>query len=1639
MQLNNDVDELGISKIENLQIDALKAGATPEDVASLSRQTTDEIPTQHVSSEFEDTSAFTSDISEYAEAPLSLSSKEAARKALPASLATDEDTESSYTGMYDQYTTAGTSTLFDSVKKEVRDRSIRDLEGYIKDSAREGDVDGTQALIAASPRLLEEESDIDIAGMRKAAQSFTEASDGPRRREAQAKFLRNMVKNKTAKDAVNRVIDTAVADSSGDLGTFAADATEQAFLGEQALGLSKVGEDILGERYVFEGGTMIRDLAQKLRDLPVEQQEAEAQRIVDSFTKHSGSVKNNDLVKVFALETFREFANTPGGDKPFDRWITNIVGYSEIASILGATALAKVGKKLIKLGRSPSSLRKLSNSTGELQSANPDLAASLQSEALKSEQVANTLGTTKADELAKAMPSNHIDEGFLLQGAPNSLLDRVKGIKTQAEEAVEHIDNTYLYSPADYKAKMVKLSDVFQDETISAVAKPSYSSITRSNNNNALKTRMVYGDNTDLPLSYTKAQEIQGLIKERFIEEGIKDPQVQIIRKDAETDTYSDIDKLDNAHFLDDAEYLVSADVEVPMWHRDIVGDEVLGKESTQGVGSYAGRFSDVAGNFLKNPQSYMSRNLLGAARVSNDAKFFKSHGLLKVAKPFLTLNYFGKKRVAGLLDVGEAEGKVFKYNELKTRYSEREIEAYYSARYLNDSVYNIKNATVREDLLSQGFKGLTVESAGGELFSNAARQVDNEELLRSTTVAIDPANGTHIKVTEQSINEMAELGLVPVRLLKGVDQGKTKNNFAFVPRDTLHELPQNIFPYREGYNFRINNDPYFIDRLSSKIVDGTTHKDYSSTIGVAKSREEAARYIAKLEEAEPKTKPKKVGPKAKKVVPKVKFKVRLDRNVSSTRSALDNDVLDGSGLQFWFTKRGARLQRLDGSASSVEDPVTAMNRMISSVSNVDTHKELLDTSVLRHRKTYGDLTVDVNGVQVPLWSWDKNQQAWIFDKSVSSVGRPDVAAAKAEYDYLENLKYAPTNVDIAWKQLMEGIDANFGTRKNPLSKAISATTRAASKVSPGGTARGVAFAMTIPLRPIRHLVLQGTTGMSLAGIDPVNTARSFADANLMMISLATYQNPTLWKGTRQMSKLFGHSPDDWEDIFDSFRKSGKAYAIDSHVAVGEANFSWARSLPDNVGGEALRILGNAAKSPITIGKAIGFDTGELANQAMTYMFALRRWKKANPGVTFKDNQKALDEITESARNFSVDMTKTDSFAYQKGLFASAAQFQAINHKMLLKIIGNDPTIPRGSAIHGKYVAGLLTMYGAAGLGLQDFYDSWIKSQDVEIPPEIDDLLYGGFTQALFNKSLELTDDSIRELLGTSAVEGSSGKARTAFADSFAPTSGVSTFAYEFVENLMEGNLVEALAGPSGTVFPNIKKSAQYVSDIWGFSDITTPEKLIQSYQTAFEGFGGFSDYYKLSLAIAYNEKMGTLTTVNKDGRPSVEANLWSEVFAKSLLGLNLRGEQELYSKHVKMWRDVKSTGKKHEAQIDKDAEHLSKYLYETWATTQDPLQVREKMLPITFALHRGDKSYGLEVYKRALEKFRVDPQFELFVNDIVTQNAIFNSKLDFDNMRNSIKNSDAVRDEHKQNLVESIDALESSSEATRTLIDENF
>jgi hypothetical protein len=1003
---------------------------------------------------------------------------------------------------------------------------------------------------------------------------------------------------------------------------------------------------------------------------------------------------------------------------------------------------------------------------------------------------------------------------------------------------------------------------------------------------------------------------------------------------------------------------------------------------------------------------------------------------------------------------------------------------AYYASRVLNDAEWHATNQMARNEMLEQGYRSLSIQrssdtsvispgnrlegtsrsigNAGrsNEVFENAIIPVTDPERLygRGIRVAFNPRTGGEVGLDETSLASLRNSGYGVGRLHSVIDTGSSRYNYVVYRESDTGPLPPHVIPYKEGYLPRINKDPYYIDQWGKIREDGEVVYKKLRTVHVARNSHEGKRTIASLQREDPDT----------------EYALRIDRNIQRGGTGLSEDrgLLNGSGSGLWYSKKGPRLTRYrDGSVSAIEDPITAMDRSTSSLANAVSHGKLMDKSIAEHQMKYSD--VQINGKSV--WYYSPEMKQLVFNKELIRMTPEGLTNYKAqsalqEYEWLEHMAYMPTTVDKLWRNALISIDMALGSTWGWMSQGsklllldlLGATT-------PGQTLRRVAFNFSIPLKVTRHLVLQSATFLHLYGLAPAETLKATGNAGLILTSLAAYQNPVLWKQTLNLAKANGHTEEEWKELFKQFRKSGKPYSVDSHVAVGEMNLSFSREITENAFQDAANILSNIAKSPFVWGKRLGFDVGELVNQAGSWFVALDKWKKANPGRVWNANQKSLDEINAMARSFSVDMTKVDAFGYQYGAFSAATQFLAIHHKMMAKMLpvrlfgdrtintvagehiklsktASIPTEPSKDGRLLKYknsgadvfndkarlMLGSLAMFGVTGAGAYHLYDSWKKNMGVDIPPVVDKVLRGGMVDLFMNMALDFMADPVKVIKDVATLK-YEGEADVLMSGAISPGANAWTWQMDFVDSVLEGNFIEAFEGPSGAQLTNIFEAGSMFKRAWGFDNFTNTEKLILSMQVAAEEFGFLSDLGKANLAMTYYKVHGDLRTVGKSGITVSPANTVQEIWWKAFIGGNLSSEEELYNHWLKLHKEINDTGNKIDGIIDKDARQMAKWMYKIWRRVDgDYDKFTEITSAITMSFHEsngGNPTYGLRVREVAMQYFRQDPNYPKFVQKVMQDYMLANPEANINHLKNYIDKSDQIKSlEDKETIKQHID-----------------
>lgn len=1505
----------------------------------------------------------------------------------------------------------GSLTELNSIRHDLSNKLINDYKSVMSDTQARGDGAALANQIIGFKQIEQElaagKVDVKKHALENTAISTIDGSETLSEQERIKNYLGNLNERGKVRQAVNQTFDHWVGQSNTGVKGFAVDMLDTMIPGQQ-VALGRVARDILGEQYNVMAGDMYRDLGYWIRNHKPEEQQAAAEQVLSKIAKYSGISVDNDVMKVFTMEAVRAYAL---GEDPAesDRILNNALGFVELAGILPARFIAKMLGKL----QGPARLAEHSP-LGEFTHANPKVGVQLQAGALQDTtgKTAAELGTT-GEEIAKsAMPQPLFDD-LHTSGTPSDIVDALKELQGKSKEAVRIPDNLYYFSNKDFENHINKVGKILRKEEDTFAYHPDKMQIGVKEGTDTIQYRAVYGkDSTtgfDSLAEAKKAMDIFNLKEKKALPYGnfkilIHDAKTGIMEEynpklhqkmlplNADANTVKkEISKLNyqaqayrekakslgkvgnkdreinmqKAEELELAAYRLEKRLNYEgagQFYVQFSGESKMPYSSVVGIKEEGIKALTPSGRWLFDSHSIFDPEILNPYIQVNEKRFLIKHDLFELSKPFQELPLNSKKRVADLLKQADETGEGYKLHDLLSQgYSHDEVVGYASARTFWDAVYEIKNNGLRNDLIRDGWKGIKVlDDKGNAVYENGIQL--KTRTMQMPKKAFDPVEGKVVELTEGELDNIYNSGGSVGKALTSVDMGDNAYTHIIIRNPKyITGLPKEVLYKRPNYIFRLNTDPYYIVEKTDRYVDGVLDKGHRRVLGSASNRVQALAHREKLIEEEVSRLVDEGTPVSKaRIAAEERYpEPKLDRNIAVAEDALKGDSkLLNSDIGFWYNRRGERLKRLDGTPSRIEDPLKSMERVSNSLSSVIAQRDLLETELARHRATFPQF-YGAEGRYIG------------HELKAQEATNASLRRANTWWDYIESIRTTPTAMDKMWINLMVGLDHQISkTGLQGLSKASAEVLlKRLSKVPPGRMATGATFSLTLGLKPIRQLTLQGMSGLHMMGLSPGLTAKSFGEATAMSIGMGFPD------AGRFIAKGLGYSPKEWDTIMHQFRMTGKQYSIDANLYINEVNFKWTHRIAESKAGAIAHTTANALKTPFTIGKAIGFDAGEVYNQMVSWNFARNLWVKNHPGADWTSKE-ALLEIAGASRHYSFDMTKTATLPYQRGALASATQFMAINHKATLNLL---PDLLGGSKrlkdVRGQYVLGVMAMYGLAGTsGLDDAYDSLVEQAGLNIPPAMSDAIKGGILENMLNVSLDL---AMGDKVGTNKM---------AWSNSYSPFSGAFTFAYDAGKAIVTGDdsTLQVLTGPSYNTLVNLKDAASEVRRMWAMGeDDTTWDRVVDSVDRFKDKFGMFSDIAKYSISLGLAKQTGKLMTVSKSGAPLTEATK-GELLAKLFTATQTKSEVEL-------WREIiKNSGSRDT--MEADAKAMAKEFVHIFATEPDVPTAFKKMGDISMALYQGNPSYALQVIRLAKDKyFHITPQSDRVVKKWLEYHGLFN------------------------------------------------
>lgn len=869
-------------------------------------------------------------------------------------------------------------------------------------------------------------------------------------------------------------------------------------------------------------------------------------------------------------------------------------------------------------------------------------------------------------------------------------------------------------------------------------------------------------------------------------------------------------------------------------------------------------------GRYLGDATQQFSREVWEAAYVALGRGQVFEKDALALAKPYWDLSFAGRRRVAEAIETGASQKKVFTPEELVNEFPNitvGEMKAYYAFRAANDATWAVANQRVFREMSAQGYRTLRRTKDQQSWLVRPARASDG-----TPQRAYNPRTDRIEDVTPELIERWQKNG-GGVEVLHGNDSViRGTEDTVFVIREggtstELDRLPINVLKYEPGYVTRIHRDNFFVVREDSVSRNGLSGQIRESTVHTARTQKEADEIAARLTE--------ETGIQHRAASP------TADQNYSK----VVNDVMLVEQNRLVFGRRTEDpLTRADGTASPLEDPVTALHRAVTAVGRSIGIEEYVKTQEVKWINTYSDL------IQPDTWRlYQRNRLGWkAVDEELANSANPRAAEARQLWSYYQMLRNTESPVSQRlWRQFITGV-AN-GVERGFNSPTWGQHVARAADFDPFGFAKGMVFATLIAGNPVRQYALQSAQFSFLAGADPIVAVRSARELNLLKSGLALIDTPNWAEFKTTMARRTPYSEDEIETIVRQFKASGLVAEIDSYGYIGsnllEANRNTAGGAIENT----LRTAGNTVKAVPRTFKQLGFESGEINNLSLTYAFSLRKYLNDSGKSIAELTPREWQQVGSQASAYALGMHKAGTMAYQQGFVSLFTQFWSIQHKALGAML---PAQVGGSrAFTGKQKAGIaatqIGLYGAAGWGVEEIVrDIMVETQVME---GVDDETAQAVTRAVSTGLMELTLNNILTSLTDEPVDSS-------FGSSFAPAGAPVTTVTDFMMALIDQSLLDAFMQETaaGSTFGKYRDMARYWNVTLSMGDPLpdTPDKM----ERLIADLGRVLSGTNQAMQGFYALRTGQLMTQFGDHRVAVT---WPEALVKGTLGVSTNAEEE--------------------------------------------------------------------------------------------------------------------------------------------------
>jgi hypothetical protein len=745
------------------------------------------------------------------------------------------------------------------------------------------------------------------------------------------------------------------------------------------------------------------------------------------------------------------------------------------------------------------------------------------------------------------------------------------------------------------------------------------------------------------------------------------------------------------------------------------------------------------------------TRAELGGAQLSTTLVGSIFDALKPIGKSFLTPKARASlKKVDRVLLQGDGHtelnvanevirGKVYTIDELRLmKLEDNEISAYYGVRRVLDYLYMIKNDQVRKTLAFRGLKRVDVEgldSIGKPIDTAAGARTHLQG--KGVEKLYNPVghNGLGGAEDRAAINfeNLYDQGYKLVKLEKPMSLNGEHYDYAFIAANRISELPNRVLNYKVGYVPKMyKNAFYFVKEDMRGTLNGSPDKIFGQkTLRMFDSKKEADQFLAKqktirtlisrilnsnddFEVAKWRLELESLGHSEDEIRTMLEESLRgnlatdpnslhvlSDREMSADQLSRESYGMHG-GL---FTSPRATHDILFGISGEVPKQFSAfesIQRYIQHVSNYYPRNEWR----MAEQQRWMNTARKMNAIRPDIVS---------FREATESVtlrsGSPERASLEAYANWIKDQARIPTNEEVWLSQHMRSLaewaekpitvfGEEIASAKTP--KFARNFVMNIAQKDPFAAGRAAAFHALLGWFNPAQLFVQAQ-GASLAfSLHPATAARDLRKG-LGMTAVMYSDNPTY---IRSVGKAMGLKGEEFAKMHELFLKAGLRDSIRATADHSAAAQSY---------GIGLKAIKDAADRGLLF-----YRRGELFNRAYSFSAATEKWLGENAGKTVMDiGDKELKDILDYTMHISMNMTRANRAAWQKGMFSLPTQFMQIQAKWVESML---PTMFGGNhkfsaAQRRKFMMMQFALYGAAGVPLGKYAMNY-AAQQAGVTPE---------------------------------------------------------------------------------------------------------------------------------------------------------------------------------------------------------------------------------------------------------------------------------------------------------------------------------